>query len=85
MAKIIENPKGFKVIEVSFKECTSWGGFGICDNCNNAFNKAYYVAVLNRVFCEDCYLEWYLKATYYEEDREIEERNFQTYKRMLKI
>lgn len=85
MAKIIENPKGFKVIEVSFKECTSWGGFGICDDCGNAFVRAYYVAVLNQVLCAKCYNEWYAEETYYEEDRWVEERNFQACKKMLKI
>lgn len=85
MAKIVENEKGFKVIEVSFKDCVGWGGFGICDNCNEQFSKAYYVAVLNRVLCPKCYEEWIASATYYPEDSYFEDRNFEYYKNLLEI
>lgn len=48
MAKIVDNPKGFKVVEASRMELAcKLGGFGICDNCNMASNIGYYVAVLN--------------------------------------
>ena len=40
MAKIVENKKGFKVIEVSMTECTIWGGYGICDSCNEWIERA---------------------------------------------
>lgn len=86
MAKVVENEKGFKVIEVSTIECLSWGGFGICDNCNSvATPKGYYVAVLNHLLCEDCYKDWCKYATYYPEDSRIEERNFEHYKKILNI
>ncbi len=77
MAKIIENEKGFKVIEVSNLECICWGGYAICDNCNDAFYKGFYVAVLNRVFCPKCYEDFMQYATYYPEDSKIEIRNFE--------
>ena len=86
MAKIIENKKGFKVIEVSMVECFEWGGIGICDNCNEAIvPKGYYVAVLNRVLCDECYDEWNERAIYNHEDARIEQRNFEYYKRMLNL
>lgn len=85
MAKVVDNKKGFKVIEVSFIECVQWGGLGICDSCATPALKGYYVAVLNQVLCEDCYKEWCERAIYYPEDKRIEERNFKQYKQILNI
>ena len=34
MAKIVDNPKRFKVIELSRNELAKIGGIGICDRCN---------------------------------------------------
>lgn len=54
MAKIVDNPKGFKVVEASRMELAcKLGGFGICDNCNMASNIGYYVAVLNDGFAQN--------------------------------
>lgn len=84
MAKIVENKKGFKVIEVSMTECTIWGGYGICDICNKAIGeRGYYFAVLNWVMCEKCYNEWLERAENYPEDRQIEDANFRVYKSIL--
>lgn len=47
MAKIVDNPKRFKVIELSRNELAKIGGIGICDRCNGTSNAGYYVAVLN--------------------------------------
>ena len=51
MAKIVDNPKRFKVIELSRNELAKIGGIGICDRCNGTSNTGYYVAVLNCWFC----------------------------------
>lgn len=86
MAKIVDNPKGFKVVEASRMELAcKLGGFGICDNCNMASNIGYYVAVLNRWFCPKCYNEWYEYATHYPEDARIENKNFEHFKIMMDI
>lgn len=55
MAKIVDNPKRFKVIELSRNELAKIGGIGICDRCNGTSNAGYYVAVLNCWFCPKCY------------------------------
>lgn len=57
MAKIVDNPKRFKVIELSRNELAKIGGIGICDRCNGTSNTGYYVAVLNCWFCPKCYNE----------------------------
>lgn len=93
MATIINHEKGFKIIKLSPKEALIHAGFGVgyelvCDNCNDAFfidDKAelYYIAVLNMVFCKDCYEEWVNKATYYPEDAAYELKRFNYYKELL--
>ncbi len=86
MAKIIENNKGFKIIEVSLDEVQQkYGGFGICDWCNGDFNKFMYISVLNHCYCQDCYDNWNERAIYYEEDSNIEAKNFERSKELLEI
>lgn len=82
MAKIIENEKGFKVIEISAEEMVKIGCGNICDHCGQPhFGTGYYVAVLNRWFCPSCYNEWYEDAYNYANDEynpdwRIERKNF---------
>ena len=91
MAKNVINEKGFKIIAMSPKECEQID-FGvcylikgkhcwelICDSCNKLLNEddeVYYISVLNRVFCKDCLIDWYEKATYYPEDKHYEIRKY---------
>lgn len=77
MSKIIENSKGFKIIEISDRECKEKiGGLGICDDCNKDFQTAYYIAVLNHCYCQGCYDSWMERAEVYASDKPIEEKNF---------
>lgn len=77
MAKIKENAKGFKVVEISLSEVNSaFGGLGICDCCNNASFTHNYIAVLNSCYCPECYADFEKRATYYPEDSKTEDRNF---------
>lgn len=85
MAKIVDNPKRFKVIELSRNELAKIGGIGICDRCNGTSNTGYYVAVLNCWFCPKCYNEWYGCATHYPEDIKIENKNFEFYKNLFDL
>ena len=83
--KVVENSKGFRVIEMSMVEVNGLlGGLGICDSCNNASFTGYYIAVLNSWFCPQCYEDWLKRAKRYEEDIPIEERNFERVKRLKK-
>lgn len=76
MAEIVKNKKGFKVLKMDLVEINQIGGFGICDFCNSASTTGYYIAVLNQWYCPKCYQEWYNRATYYQEDAAVENRNF---------
>ena len=86
MAQVIENAKGFKVIEMSLPESVeAFGSAGVCDSCGRAAYTAYYIAVLNQAFCPCCYEEWQKDATRYEEDAKIELRNFNVAKSLLRV
>lgn len=84
MARVFENEKGFKIIKCTAEEFAEIGSPCICDNCDAKMKGViYYVAVLNRAFCEDCYNKWYDSARRYNEDVLIEMRNFYYYAGLL--
>ena len=90
MAQIYENAKGYKIIEVSSYEMWNIGCGNICDHCGNPQNgTGFYVAVLNRWFCPQCFEKWYDRARNYatagSPDKRVEDRNFDIYKKFLKI
>ena len=71
---------GFSVLSID------GGQYLVCDNCNEDIEESdtcYYVAVLNRLFCKQCYEQWIAHATYYREDAEIEFRNYSVHQRKL--
>lgn len=77
MAKIINNPKGFKVLFGTLTETMAiTHGLGICDTCNCAAIEGYLVAVLNRYLCPDCYDDWMKRAIFYSEDEPFENKVF---------
>lgn len=90
MAKNVINEKGFKVIALTPNECFQVG-FGyysgvinelVCDNCNeiiNNHNEVYYIPVLNRVFCKECFVSWYEDAERYTEDIRWETRKYNAF------
>lgn len=89
MATIVENDKGFKVIKMDYFESIIMCEFGdICDSCNRIIGSDesfYYVAVLDRIFCTECYKEWYETAIKYKEDDAYENRKFNAVIRKLQI
>lgn len=89
MAKVIENSKGFKVIEISKEELleklSQYGCIGICDFCGNPTEVGYYVAVINQWLCQDCYQDFISKVRYCIEDKPIEDRNFKFYSKLFGI
>lgn len=83
MAKVVDNYKGFKVLEITRQEMmgkfTRYGCLGICDMCNRPTSVGYYVAVINQWMGKDCYDDFIKSINRYEEDMEIESRNFNRY------
>lgn len=85
MARIIQNDKGFKLIEMSMKEIVTAGGYAICDYCNGISDKGVYIAVLNSWYCMECFDRWYVNAKRYVEDYIVEKENFRNMKNLLGI
>ena len=90
MAKVFNNKKGFKVIQVTRGEMlcalSEYGCIGICDNCGSSDCKeGFYIAVLNSWFCSKCFYEWYAGATRYKEDERFENDKFELYKSVLNV
>lgn len=85
MAQEKESSKGFKLIEASRTEMFRLGSEGICDHCNGVAKDGVYVAVLNHWVCEKCFETWHSRAIFYEEDRKVEQRNFDAYKEVLGV
>ena len=87
MAYIVNNPKGFKVIQINRAELlgklSQLGSVGICDFCNNTSTKGYYIAVLNSWYCEKCYKNWLIRAKHYVDDFDIEDKNFEYFKKIF--
>lgn len=84
MASIVKSSKNFKIIHFTSQEMTRLTGnaYPICDNCAKAEQYGFYVAVLNQWFCQDCVDEWHERAKNYLQDREIENKNFEFYKKL---
>lgn len=83
MARVVNNSKDFRILEVSRMELmyrmARFGTAGVCDVCMDTPETGYYVAVLNEWICRDCLEEFLRGAVHYEDDRDIEERNFRFY------
>lgn len=79
MARKVEFDK-FLIIECTARELyIAVGSPGICDNCAEPSANGYYIAVLNRWLCPDCYEKWKEYAHWYPEDVDVENKNFEFY------
>lgn len=97
MAKQVIGKNGHLCIEMTINEAIDKCGFGIlfdgiiiCDNCNIGYNSkqeepVYYVAVLNMLYCKDCFDDYIENAPYYEEDKEYEKNYYNRYAKILNI
>lgn len=70
MASLINNNKGFFVIETSQVEIVSTHPLnkGIFDRCNESSSKGYYVAAMNYWMCPSCYESWNAESIRYSSD-----------------
>ena len=76
MAEIFKNDKEFLILKISSIEIVMYGGYGICDSCNDVPKEGYYVAALNYWMCPTCFEEWIKAAKRYSEDIPYEKRHF---------
>lgn len=89
MAKVVDNYKKFKVLEITRQEMmdklTRYGCLGICGMCNRPTSVGYYVAVIDLWMCEDCYNDFIKSFNRYEEDMRIENRNFDRFCNLFNV
>lgn len=79
MAKPLQNDKGFKVLTIDVDDLIKINSPGICDWCSEDVFTGKYIAVLNHIYCDKCYDEWYKQAKYYSQDKPIEDENYIRY------
>lgn len=97
MAKKVIGKNGHLCIEMTMTEAIDKCGFGIpfdregfCDNCNVILfegqnEPVYYIAVLNELFCKDCFDDYIENSPYYEEDKIYEKNNYNRYAKILNL
>lgn len=97
MAKKIIGKNGHLCIEMTMDEALHKCGFGIpsdkicvCDTCNEVLfeeqdEPVYYIAVLNMLFCKDCFDDYIENSPYYEEDKISEKINYIRYAEILNL
>lgn len=96
MAKQIIGKNGHLCIEMTMYEALYECEFGIsdieavCDNCNTLLTleqeePVYYVAVLNMLYCKDCFDDYIENAPYYEEDKDFEINQYNHYAKILNL
>lgn len=97
MARIIENDKGFKVIEMTADEAVNKCGFGftecgetilVDDDTNEILESdrpVIYIAVLNHLVSVETYNDWLSEAVNYPEDKPFENKHFNYIKNLLNL
>lgn len=97
MAKQIIGKNGHLCIEMTMNEAINKCEFGIpsdkigfCDTCNEILfeeqdEPVYYVAVLNMLFCKDCFDDYIENAPYYNEDKISEKNHYNHYAKILNL
>lgn len=71
--KVKRHKNGFLYAKVKRKHCFKWGGYGVCDFCNQDFKEGYLVFVLNSCICPNCYNQ----STIQEHEIDPEDDKFQ--------
>lgn len=70
-------PRGFTYMPVTYQDCLSWGGFGVCDSCNQNMQYGYLVFVLNSCICSRCLNEWIERSSHYPQEDVDYDLNYQ--------
>ncbi len=87
MAEIVKFDK-FKIIKATadeLRKATHYFSFGICDYCGGRPKEGYYIAVINKWYCAECFSNFKKRVRWFSEDAPIEERNFQYYGKLLGV
>lgn len=58
MDRIKYTPQGFSYVDVTVAECVKWGGYCICNSCNEICGDLKLIYVLGDTYCTKCFKEW---------------------------
>lgn len=69
----MKTKKGYTYVDVTIKDCLSWGCLGLCDFCNEPLLMGgHLVFILNSCICPRCFKEW--DPEVYPEDLALQEK-----------
>lgn len=78
MKSIKYTPQGFSYIDVNLLDVLSWGGYGICNGCNEGpLSDMKLVFVLGDTYCQHCFDEWQERAKSYSKEDIEADLNYQ--------
>ena len=69
----LNNPKGFEIIQMPALLARAviletGGGCELCGRITETDDIMYYIATINQVYCDTCFIAWYNSATRYKSD-----------------
>lgn len=70
---------GYTYLPVTREHCYNWGGWAVCDHCNQEFFEGYLVFVLNGCLCPSCFHDWIKRAKIYKEDLQYQQEHSQAW------
>ncbi len=74
--KLNYTKQGYSYVKCKREDCLEWGGFAICDDCNEDMtDDVYLIFILNRAFCTKCFAEWQNRSTRYSEDLQLQKES----------
>ena len=85
MAQVVDCGRFLVIEATSLEMYSACGSPGICDYCGQHSENGYYIAVINRWYCPDCYEAFKRDARYSPKDAPVEERNYQYYGKLLGV
>lgn len=68
MSRIKYTEQGFSYVDVTVEECLGWGGYCICNGCNNISSELKLVYVLTDTYCPTCFNEWVERSKKYSKE-----------------
>lgn len=68
MNRIKYTPQGFSYVDVTVGECIAWGGYCICNGCNEICGDLKLIYVLSDTYCTKCFREWLERAKNYNKE-----------------
>ncbi len=85
----LNNPKGFEIIQMPALLARAvvletGGGCELCGDMKETDDIMYYIAAINQVYCDKCFIAWYNSATRYKSEIPKELENSKRIEKILR-